>query len=151
MIFIVDNYSQPIKILNNFLTDYKNELYYFRPLKILILSPEMALCHFWIKQKRNQEINNETLFIMNAVNEKLQKSCQGAVGAIKKLKNEDLIGIQEKLEWCLGSYEFDKNPSGLHEYGVETLRILKDVKSKQPRKVTKKVIEDLEKAIKNYS
>jgi hypothetical protein len=88
---------------------------------------------------------------MNAVNEKLQKSCQGAVVAIEKLKNDELTDIKQKLEWCLGSYEFDKNPAGLKEYGVETLRILKDVKAKQPKKVTKKVIDDLEKAIKNCS
>lgn len=88
---------------------------------------------------------------MNTVNEKLQKSCQGALIAFQKLKNNDNAEIQEKLEWCLGSYEYDKNASGLHEFGAKSLDILKSFKAKHPRKVTKKVIDDLEKAIKNYS
>jgi len=88
---------------------------------------------------------------MNTVNEKLQKSCQGALTAFQKLKSNDNSDIQKKLEWCLGSYEHDKNASGLNEFGIKSLEILKSVKAKQPRKVTKKVIDDLEKAIKNYS
>ena len=55
------------------------------------------------------------------------------------------------LPVCLGSFENDKNPVGLHEFGVKSLKILKDVKVKQPRKVNKKVIDGLEKSIKSLS
>ncbi|MCD4790502.1 MAG: hypothetical protein K8R37_10920 [Bacteroidales bacterium] len=88
---------------------------------------------------------------MNLVNERLQKSCQDALQAFQKLNKEEYAEIQSKLEWCLGSFENDKNPVGLHEFGVKSLKILKDVKVKQPRKVNKKVIDGLEKSIKSLS
>ena len=88
---------------------------------------------------------------MNQVNEKLKQSCQEAVAAFHKLNDEKYTEIQSKLEWCVGSYDYDKNPSGLHEYGTKSLEILKALKTKQPKKVTKKVIDDLEKAIQSFS
>lgn len=88
---------------------------------------------------------------MNQVNEKLRKSCEDAVVAIQKLKNEDYNEIQSKLKWCIGSYDHDNNPAGLHEYGAKSLDLLKEVKSNNPRKVTKKVIDGLESAIKSFS
>lgn len=88
---------------------------------------------------------------MNQVNENLKQSCEEALRALAKLKDNNYTDIQSKLQWCLGSYDHDKNPSGLHEYGVKSLEVLKTVKAQQPRKVTKKVIDDLEKAISGYS
>lgn len=88
---------------------------------------------------------------MNEINEKLKKSCQDAVVAMQKLNTEETTEVQSKLEWCIGSYEFDKNPVGLHEMGLQSLDLLKEIKQKQPRKVTKKVIDGLEKSIKYYS
>lgn len=88
---------------------------------------------------------------MNEINEKLKQSCQEAVEAMQKLNSEELTEIQSKLEWCIGSYEFDKNPAGLHEMGLKSLDMLKVIKQKQPRKVNKKVIDGLEKSIKFYS
>jgi len=88
---------------------------------------------------------------MNEINEKLKKSCQEAVVAMQKVNSEELTEVQSKLEWCIGSYEFDKNPAGLHEMGLKSLSMLKDLKQKQPRKVNKKVIDGLEKSIKYYS
>ncbi len=88
---------------------------------------------------------------MNQVNEQLRKSCADAIVAFQKLNNKKFSDIQSKLEWCIGSYSYDRNPSGLHEYGLKSLDILKKVKAKEPRKVNKKVIDGLEKAILNFS
>ena len=88
---------------------------------------------------------------MNQVNEKLKQSCEEAIVAFQKLNDEKFTDIQSRLEWCIGSYEFDKNPAGLHEYGNKSLDTLKTVKAKQPRKVNKKVIDNLEKALNNFS
>ena len=88
---------------------------------------------------------------MNQVNEKLKQSCEEAISAFQKLNDETYSDIQSKLEWCVGSYEFDKNPSGLHEFGSKSLDMLKTIKEKQPRKVSKKVIEGLEKALTSFS
>ncbi|MBN2174584.1 MAG: hypothetical protein JW731_10655 [Bacteroidales bacterium] len=88
---------------------------------------------------------------MNQVNENLRKSCEDAVNAFQKLNNEAYSDIQSKLQWCIGSYDFDQNPYGLQEYGTKSLDLLKKVKAKEPRKVNKKVIDGLEKALKNFS
>jgi hypothetical protein len=95
----------------------------------------------------NNRVNNLKKQNMNQINESLKKSCQGALEVLRKLKDEKYSEIQSNLEWCIGSYDYDKNPEGLTLYGREALDALKDVKTKQPRKVSKKVIEDLEKAI----
>jgi hypothetical protein len=88
---------------------------------------------------------------MNQVHENLKKSCQEAVQTFKKLNKEEYRDIQSKLEWCIGSYENDKNPSGLFEVGIKSLDVLKGIKAKQPKLVTKKVIDTLEKSILNFS
>ena len=88
---------------------------------------------------------------MNQVNEQLKQSCEAAITAFRKLNDTNYNDLQSNLEWCIGSFAYDKNPTGLHEYGVRSLELLKKVKSKEPRKVNKKVIESLEKAIQNFS
>ena len=88
---------------------------------------------------------------MNNVNENLKNRCTEAVLAFQKLNKEEYNDLQSKLEWCLGSYDYDKNPEGLFEVGNKSLDTLKKVKTKEPRKVTKKVIDGLEKAILSYN
>ncbi len=69
--------------------------------------------------------------------------------ALKKLQ---ALGIepelQSELEWCLGSYRFDRNPSGLYEKAGQALAVLNQEKSKKTKGVTAKFIADLEKAVK---
>ena len=84
------------------------------------------------------------------VNDKLYNNCETALTTLKKLNDPDTQELQSKIEWCLGSYSFDKNPAGLHEFGVVTLQTLRDIKKEQPRKINKKLIDDLEKCINNY-
>lgn len=84
---------------------------------------------------------------MNA--DKLRDACQTAYYTFGKLKSNEHTEIMSKLEFCIGSYNFDNNPAGLVEYGEKALDILKSVKSKSPRKVSKKVIDSLEKSLQN--
>ena len=86
----------------------------------------------------------------NTVNEKLFKNCEIALETLKKVNDPDTTELQTKLEWCVGSFSFDGNPVGLHEFGVVALQTLKDIKNENPKKVTKKVIDDLEKSIASY-
>ncbi len=69
--------------------------------------------------------------------------------ALKKLQS---LGIepqlQSELEWCLGSYRFDRNPSGLREAVGRALAVLNAEKAKKTKGVTVKLIGDLEKAVK---
>jgi len=81
-------------------------------------------------------------------NQKIEKACEAAMEKFQKLGIEKFADIQSKLEFVLGSYRFDRNPSGLHEFGDKALNELKKYKKIKPGQVSKKLIDDLEKAIK---
>jgi hypothetical protein len=55
--------------------------------------------------------------------------------------------LQSDLSWCLGSYNFDKNPSGLYEAAAKSLPVLSQELGKKTKGVTKKLITDIEKAL----
>lgn len=78
--------------------------------------------------------------------DRIEKVC---VESLKKLQE---LGIEQQLqsdiEWCLGSYRNDKNPSGLYEMAARTLTVLQAEKSKKTKGVTAKMITDLESALK---
>ncbi len=63
------------------------------------------------------------------------------------------LGIESQLvaeiEWCLGSYAADNNPEGLFEKAEVALNSLNEFKKSNPRKVSKKLIDDLTKAVKS--
>ena len=84
------------------------------------------------------------------VNEKLKESCIEAVAAIDKLKSDDFDKTRSKIEWCVGSYDNDQNPVGLHESCTEVLALFLEFKKSNPRKIAKKVIDNIEKSIKEY-
>ena len=69
--------------------------------------------------------------------------------ALKKLQS---LGIepqlQSELQWCLGSYRFDRNPSGLYQTAGRAVAVLNEEKSKKTKGVTAKFVSDLEKAVK---
>lgn len=79
--------------------------------------------------------------------EKFRNACEAASQVFAKLNKDEFADIQSKLEYCIGSYDHDKNPSGLIEYGRVALEELKAFKAQNPRKVNKKIIADLEKSL----
>ena len=81
--------------------------------------------------------------------EKFRDACVEATQVITKLKLEKYNELQANLQYCIGSYDHDKNPSGLYEYGTIALKELKAFKEQNPRKVNKKVIANLEKNLPN--
>jgi len=85
---------------------------------------------------------------MNVKSEKLKNACKAALLALKKLGNSGYDDLISKLHFVIGSYEFDKNPVGLYEFGEKALKVLNDVKKKSPKKISKKVIDDLEASLK---
>ena len=84
------------------------------------------------------------------INDKLRNECLNALETLKKLDIAKTAELQAKLEWCIGSYDYDKNPSGLAEFGGQALKELKKIKDKDPKKVTKKLIDSLEGAIAKF-
>ena len=86
---------------------------------------------------------------MTTVNDVLKTICVDTLEDLRKQK-QDYSEIESKLEWVIGSYEYDLNPVGLHEFAVKSLEIMKEVKKEKPRAFTKKLIEQSEKVIKEY-
>jgi hypothetical protein len=76
--------------------------------------------------------------------EKLAKTCQEAAAKFEKMNDDKYTDIKEKLEWCVGSYNHDKNPAGLKEYGEKAVGMLKEAKKDKPRLVSQKLIDDLQ-------
>ena len=77
--------------------------------------------------------------------EKFRNACEAASQVLAKLNKDEYNDLQSKLEYCIGSYDYDKNPVGLVEYGEIAIRELKAFKAQNPRKVNQKIIKDLEK------
>ncbi len=73
---------------------------------------------------------------------------QAAATALTKLKELGLdLQLQADLEWCLGSYKFDKNPLGLYEMIGRAVKVFNTEKNKKTKGVTAKLITDLTKAL----
>ncbi len=75
---------------------------------------------------------------------KIEKACVEAKDKLNQLNIEEQL--VSEIEWCLGSYANDGNPDGLIQKGGEALTALKKFKESNPRKVSKKLIDDLGKA-----
>jgi hypothetical protein len=84
---------------------------------------------------------------MNTKSEKLRDACDLAAQTFRKINHSDYSEIVSKLEFCIGSYNFDKNPAGLFEFGYQALGMLKEIKKKNTRKVNKAVITALEESL----
>ncbi len=82
-----------------------------------------------------------------AVNGKLEKVCKEAYEKLEKINDDSFNEVKDKLAWCIGSYNYDKNPEGLYEVGAEALDALKTYKKEKPRLVSKKLIDNLEKVV----
>lgn len=81
---------------------------------------------------------------MKNKSEQLKEACQLAMDTFKKLKNPQFNEITSKLEFVIGSYNYDKNPVGLIEFGKISLDMLREIKKKNPKKFPKEVITKLE-------
>ena len=84
---------------------------------------------------------------MNTKSEKLRDACELAAQTFRKINHSEYSEIVSKLEFCIGSYNFDKNPTGLFEYGYQALSLLKEIKKKNTRQVNKAVISALEESL----
>jgi hypothetical protein len=84
---------------------------------------------------------------MAVTNTKAEKVCVEVKEKMISLGIEDQL--VSEIEWCLGSYASDGNPQGLFEKASEALAALKAYKKDHPRKVAKKLIDDLEKVAAN--
>jgi len=75
----------------------------------------------------------------------IEKACLAALAKLKDLNAEPQL--QSEIEWCLGSYSYDKNPVGLFKVGSRALEVLKQLQAAKTKGVTAKLVGDLEKAV----
>lgn len=69
---------------------------------------------------------------------------------LKKLQDLNVEqALQADIEWCLGSYRNDNNPSGLYVMAERALQVFKFELTKDPKSVPAKLITDIEKALKS--
>jgi hypothetical protein len=78
--------------------------------------------------------------------DQVRNACQAAAEAFRKLDKPDYSDIISRLEFCIGSYDFDQNPVGLFEHARIAHQMLSEIKKVSPRKISKKLLEDLEKS-----
>ncbi len=70
--------------------------------------------------------------------------------ALAKLRELSLDAqLQADLDWCLGSYNFDKNPSGLYEMLGRAIKVFTAERERKTKGVTAKLLTDLEKSVRN--
>ncbi|WP_297337638.1 hypothetical protein [Algoriphagus sp.] len=77
--------------------------------------------------------------------EKMEKTVIEAVQKLEKLKLGDSLAAE--LSWCWFSYKNDQNPEGLVEKSEKALALFKEVREKNSRAVSKKLVDDLEKVL----
>ncbi len=80
---------------------------------------------------------------MNA--EKVEKTIIETIQKLEKLKLNDTL--VSELSYCWVSFKSDNNPVGVIEKGKKAVDILKEAREKNSKAVSKKLIEDLEKAL----
>lgn len=72
------------------------------------------------------------------------------IDILKKLQELNIEqALQADIEWCLGSYRNDNNPSGLYIMAERALQVFTFELSKDPKSVPAKLIRDIQSALKN--
>jgi uncharacterized protein YutD len=79
--------------------------------------------------------------------DQVRNACQAAAEAFRKLDKPEYSDIIARLDFCIGSYDFDQNPVGLFEHAKIAHQMLSDLKKTSPRKISKKLLDDLEKSL----
>lgn len=77
----------------------------------------------------------------------IDKACELALSKLMELNIDE--GLQSEIQWCLGSYANDNNPSGLYVMAKRALAIFTVELAGKSKGVTAKLVSDLEKAIGN--
>lgn len=75
----------------------------------------------------------------------LEKVIQQSLEKLAKMGADQKL--QDDIKWCLGSYNFDKNPAGLIETGGRALKFFQEAKSKNAKAVPAKLLSDLQKVL----
>jgi hypothetical protein len=76
--------------------------------------------------------------------EKMQKLIAEVIEKLGKLKHAELAA---DLSWCWVSFQNDRIPHGVIEKASQALAAFKEAREKNAKAVSKKLVDDLEKAL----
>jgi hypothetical protein len=76
----------------------------------------------------------------------IEKACEDALEKLISLNVAQ--DLQAEIQWCLGSFRNDRNPSGLYEMAEKALLVFTQSMEESPKSVSKKLLTDIEKALK---
>lgn len=79
----------------------------------------------------------------------IEKASEDALSKLKTLGIEPQL--QADIEWCLGSFKADSNPSGLYQMTERAIAVFAAEKEKKTKGITAKLIADLQKALSSRS
>jgi len=72
------------------------------------------------------------------------------VEILKKLQDLNIEqALQADIEWCLGSYRNDNNPSGLYVMAERALTVFNFELTKNPKSIPARLIKDIQSALKS--
>lgn len=77
--------------------------------------------------------------------ELIEKACTDALQKLQSLKLDQQF--QSEIEWCLGSYRYDRNPHGLYQMAERALSVFKTEAAKKTKGITATFIKSIEKAL----
>ena len=77
----------------------------------------------------------------------IEKVAEEVLTKLKALNLEPQL--QADIEWCLGSYRHDKNPTGLYEMAEKAFGIFKTAQAKKTKGITAKLVGEVENALKS--
>ncbi|HAC24427.1 MAG TPA: hypothetical protein DCE81_05885 [Cytophagales bacterium] len=73
---------------------------------------------------------------------------KAALDAHAKLTSLNLAeDLRSAIEWCVGSYRYDRNPVGLYETVARAVEVFQQEKAKKNKGITAPFIASLEKAL----
>ena len=75
----------------------------------------------------------------------IDQVAEQVLGKLRTLNLEH--GLQNDIEWCLGSYRHDQNPSGLYEMVARALPVLQEAKKKQARAIPATLLTSITKVL----
>jgi len=76
----------------------------------------------------------------------IEKVAEEVLTKLKALNLEPQL--QADIEWCLGSYRHDQNPTGLYEMAERAFGIFKTEQARKTKGITAKLVGEVEKALK---
>ncbi len=76
---------------------------------------------------------------------RIEKACEDILKKLQVLNIEP--ALQADIEWCLGSYRHDNNPSGLYLMAERALVVFNFELSKNPKSIPAKLVKDVQKAL----